>query len=127
MIELLTTLMIRNSVQEVIKQGIVPLITTISSYMIIEGNKERHHYGDSSYFIHEKDEDFYKVRSVRNLCLDFISSLIEALGDLSVHSILYVIEHVLFSSDTRNSSEAVKTVEEVNIYEYTYTSTNPIH
>jgi hypothetical protein len=59
--------------------------------MIIEGGKERYHYGDSSYFIHEKDEDFYKVRSVRNLCLDLISSLIEALGDLSVNSLLYVI------------------------------------
>lgn len=52
--------------------------------MIIEGDKERMHCGDSSYFIHEKDEDFYKVRSIRNLCLDLISSLIEALGDLSV-------------------------------------------
>lgn len=35
LLELLTTLISRQNVQEVVKQGIVPLLTTVSSYMII--------------------------------------------------------------------------------------------
>lgn len=72
--------------------GIVPLITTISSFMIIPRKHERYHLGDFNYFIHEKDEDVYKVRSIRNCCLELVSSLIEVFGDLAVESILYVIE-----------------------------------
>lgn len=85
--------------------GITPLITTISSFMIIPYNKERMHMGDFNHFIHEKDEDIYKVRSIRNCCLDLISSLIEVFGDLAVEAILYVIENLfLLTSTTNNSS-----------------------
>lgn len=94
LIELLTTLVSRPNVQEVVKQGIIPLISSISCFMIVQGNRERHYYGDANYFIHEKDEDVYKVRTIRNCCLDLISSLIEVFGDLAVKSILYVIENI---------------------------------
>ncbi len=98
LIELLTTLVSRQNVQEVVKLGIVPLITTISSYMIVPYKSERHYLGDFNHFIHEKDEDVYKVRSIRNCCLDLVSSLIEVFGDLAVESILYVIENLLFAT-----------------------------
>ncbi len=35
LIELLTTLMTKGSVRPVVEQGLVPLVTTISSYMIL--------------------------------------------------------------------------------------------
>jgi hypothetical protein len=49
--------------------------------MIIPYNRERYHHGDYNYFIHDKDEDIYKLRAIRNSCLDLISSLIEVYGD----------------------------------------------
>jgi len=52
--------------------------------MIVPYNRERYHYGDYNYFIHDKDEDIYKQRSIRNSCLDLISSLIEVYGDQAV-------------------------------------------
>jgi len=100
LIELLTTLISRQNVQEVVKQGIVPLITTISSYMIIPYLKERHHFGDYQHFIHEKDEDFYKQRSIRNSCLDLLSSLIEVFGDVAVESILFVVENLFLTTSS---------------------------
>jgi hypothetical protein len=60
--------------------------------MIIPANRERYHQGDYNYFIHEKDEDIYKERSIRNSCLDLISSLIEVFGDTAVESLLFVIQ-----------------------------------
>ena len=104
LIELLTTLISRANVQEVVKQGIVPLITTISSYMILPRNKERYHIGDYTHFIHDKDEDVYKMRSIRNQCLDLISGLIEVFGDLAVESILFVIENLFLTTSPERSS-----------------------
>jgi len=120
----------------VVKQGIVPLFTTISSFMIIPRNKERHHVGDYNFFIHEKDEAVYKQRTIRNSCLDLISSLIEVFGDIAVSSILFVVENMFLTSSRESSSptkvptaesNAVESIEEVNIYEYTYSSKNKMH
>lgn len=104
--------------------------------MIIARDKERQHRGDSNYFIHDKDEDVYKVRSIRNYALDLVSSLIEVFGDLAVESILFVIENLLLTTSAENISPSkmtmteqnlARTVEEINIYEFTYSSTNKQH
>ena len=86
--------------------GIVPLITTISSFMIITRDRERHHLGDISHFIHDKDEDIYKMRSIRNCCLDLVSSLIEVFGDLAVESILFVIENLFMTTADANQQNS---------------------
>ena len=86
------------------KQGIVPLISTVSSFMIIPFNKESYHFGDYNHFIHDKDEDIYKLRNIRNSCLDLISGLIEVFGDLAVESILFVIENLLLTTSADSSS-----------------------
>jgi hypothetical protein len=72
--------------------------------MIIQGNNERQHIGDYNHFIHERDEDVYKVRSIRNSCLDLIFSLIEVFGDLAVESVLFVIENLFLTTSAENSS-----------------------
>ena len=64
--------------------------------MILPYAHHRHHLGDFNHFIHDKDEDVYKFRSIRNCCLDLVSSLIEVFGDLAVESILFVIENIFF-------------------------------
>jgi hypothetical protein len=77
--------------------------------MIIPANRERYHYGDYSYFIHDKDEDIYKQRSTRNQCLDLISSLIEVYGDLAVESILTVVESLLSKPQSPQVSDEAST------------------
>jgi hypothetical protein len=75
-----------------VRQGIVPLLSTVASYMILPYNRERYHYGDYNHFVHDKTEDVYKQRTIRNSCLDLISSLIEVFGDEAVQSILFIVE-----------------------------------
>lgn len=104
--------------------------------MIIPRLKERHHVGDYNHFIHDKDEDVYKMRNIRNSCLDLISGLIEVFGDLAVESILFVIENLFLTTSAEGSSPTkvksagntqVQTIEEINIYEFSYSSTNKKH
>ena len=83
----------------------MPLISTVASYMILAKKSSREHLGDYNYFIHDKDEDVYKVRSIRNACLDLISSLIEVFGDLAVESILYVVDKVLIGGESVSKIE----------------------
>lgn len=78
--------------------------------MIVPRDKSRQHIGDHNYFIHEKDEDIYKARSIRNSCLDLVSSLIEVFGDIAVESILLVSENMITSnSDGISPSKATPT------------------
>jgi hypothetical protein len=102
--------------------------------MILPREKERYHVGDYNHFIHDKDEDIYKLRNIRNSCLDLISGLIEVFGDLAVESILFVIENLLLTSSADSASPTkmksntqVQSVEEINIYEFSYSSTNKKH
>lgn len=95
LIELLTTLVQRQNLHEVVRQGIVPLMSTVAAYMIVPANRERYYQGDYNYFIHEKGEDIYKERAIRNSCLDLISSLIEVFGDEAVESLLTILESLM--------------------------------
>ena len=87
-------------------------MTTVSSYMILQHFKESHHIGDYNHFIHEKDEDIYKARNIRNSCLDLISGLIEVFGDVAVESILFVIENLFLS--TSGTQLAMTKVSSIN-------------
>jgi hypothetical protein len=82
----------------------------------------------------------YRFRSVRNSCLDLISSLIEVFGDLAVESILYVIDNLFMSTSPSDGDQKMaspqkgfsafslaKSVEEINIFEFTYSSKNKKH
>jgi hypothetical protein len=72
--------------------------------MIITYDKERMHIGDYNHFIHDKDEDIYKSRTIRNSCLELISGLIEVFGDLAIESILFVVENLLLTTTASSSS-----------------------
>ena len=72
--------------------------------MILPRSKERHHVGDYNHFIHDKDEAVYKLRNIRNTCLDLVSGLIEVFGDLAVESILFVIENLFLTTSPEGSS-----------------------
>jgi hypothetical protein len=74
--------------------------------MIIPYSKESYHVGDYNHFIHDKDEDIYKQRNIRNSCLDLVSGLIEVFGDLAVESILFVIENLFLTTSAGSSSPA---------------------
>lgn len=101
---------------------------TVASYMILPSNRERQHVGDYNLFIHDKDEDIYKQRAIRNSCLDLISSLIEVFGDDAVQSILFVIEslfHKGLSASKSNSSDSSE--QTPNLLDNVYISTNRKH
>jgi len=54
LIELLTTLVQRPNVQEVVRQGLIPLLVTVSSYMIVEHSVQREYLADENYFLYDK-------------------------------------------------------------------------
>lgn len=95
LIELLTTLVQRPNVQEVVRQGVIPLLMTISSYMIVEVADEREYLFDPNIFLHDRTESVFKLRNIKNQCVDLFSSLIECFGDLAVQSILQIIQNLL--------------------------------
>lgn len=66
LIELLTTLVQRPNVQEVVKQSLNPLLMTVSSYMIIEFNDHRQYKVDEHYFLHDKTNTIFKIRNIMN-------------------------------------------------------------
>ena len=95
LIELLTTLVQRPNVQEVVKQGINPLLMSVSSYMIVERTDEREYKRDQNIFLHDKTQSVFKLRTIRNQCVDLFSSLIECFGDETTSSILKIIQNLL--------------------------------
>lgn len=54
LIELLTTLVQRPNVQEVVKQGIFPLLSTVAGYMILEHSNQCEFMCDQHFFLHDK-------------------------------------------------------------------------
>ncbi len=103
---------------------------TVASYMILPSNRERQHVGDYNLFIHDKDEDIYKQRAIRNSCLDLISSLIEVFGDDAVQSILFVIEsffHKGLSTWSSIASDSTEQSQTPNLLENVYISSNKKH
>jgi len=95
LIELLTTLVQRPNVQEVVKQGINPLLMTVSSYMIVEHYKQKEYLWDENYFLHDKTQSIYKMRTIKNQCIDLFSSLIEIFRDQVIHSLMLIIDTLL--------------------------------
>jgi len=130
LVELLTSLVSRPSVQEIVKMGVLPLLTTISSYMVLTRDIQDEHTKDKCLFIYSKDEDLFKHRTVRNCCVDLISKLIEDFQDTSVEALVFIIEN-LFLTKTKAQSSPSKikvmqddqkevVAEEVNVYEFSY-------
>lgn len=65
LIELLTSLANKGSMRSLISSGIVPLITSISSYMILSKDQENELVTDQSQFININNDSIYE-HSVRN-------------------------------------------------------------
>jgi hypothetical protein len=99
LIELLTTLVQRPNVQEVVKESLYPLLKTVSSYMIIEFKDSPTYKSDEHYFLHDKTNTSFKKRNIKNQCVDLFSSLIEIFGDLAIKAILNIINNLLGVDD----------------------------
>lgn len=99
LIELLSTLVLRLNVQSLVYQGLIPLITSVSSYLLVQHNQERQHRGDATFFISEDSQEMHRVQSIRNQSLTLISSLIEVFGDDAVQAVLLVVHNILFHSE----------------------------
>ena len=98
LIELLTTLIQRRNVQEVVKQGLVLLIATVAAYCLTEAGDEPEYRHDDRYFLYDKTQQFWKQRRVRNQCLELLGSLIENLGDAAVSAVLQTVDGLVCGS-----------------------------
>jgi len=65
LIELLTSLSNKGSIRNLIFVGMVPLITSVVSYMILSNEQEDEHVDDQSQFIYINNDNVYE-HSVRN-------------------------------------------------------------
>jgi hypothetical protein len=65
LIELLTSLANKGSIRSLIQVGIVPLITSVASYMILSQEQENEQITDQSQFININNDTVYE-HSVRN-------------------------------------------------------------
>lgn len=126
LIELLTSLANKGSIRNLIYVGIVPLITSISSYMILSQEQEQEHMGDQSQFINVNNDIVYE-HSVRNYCLNFISQLIENFDDDAVEAIIFVAEKFLLSMTDNKESGVETNFDEVDVMKYTYNSSDSRH
>ena len=94
LLELLSSLVLRRNVQGLVEQGLVPLITTVSSYLLIQHDQERFYKGDPTFFTADENQEMHRVQSIRNQCLTLISSLIEVFGDMAVQATLLVVQNM---------------------------------
>ena len=99
---------------------------TVSSYMILEHSQSRIYLGDEHFFLHDKTQSIFKLRNIKNQCIDLFSSLIEIFGDHAITSILKIITKLLedqpFEEDKTEEEES-----DYNLKEYAYMSTNAKH
>jgi hypothetical protein len=98
LLELLSTLVLRPNVQTVVLQGLVPLITTVSSYLLIQSDQERQYVADQTYFIADNSQDLLRRESIRSQCLVLIFTLIEVFGDTATQAVLLVVQNIFAST-----------------------------
>ena len=77
---------------------------TVSSYLILQHNRERYHYGDTLFFIGDKSSDMLRVDTIRSQCLVLISSLIEVFADDAVQALIFVIQTMFNVEPTQSLS-----------------------
>jgi hypothetical protein len=94
LIELLNTIIQRPNVQPLVLQGLLPLMKTISFYLLLPYNKEKSHCGDNLFFIQDKSHDMLRMDSIRSQCLVTISSMIEVFGDDAIQVLIIVIQYL---------------------------------
>ena len=59
----------------------MPLVTSVSSYLLVQHSQEKQLKGDPTFFISDETQEMHRIQSIRNQCLTLISSLIEVFGD----------------------------------------------
>jgi len=81
-------------------QGLMPLMTTVSSYLLAQHDCEREHKYDTTYYITDKNQQLLKADSIRSQCLVLLSSIIEVFGDAAIQAILFVIQNIFATTSS---------------------------
>ena len=84
-------------------QGLIPLLTSVSSYLLVQHDHERLCRADPTYFIADKSQELLKVETIRSQCLVLISSLIEVFGDVATQGVLLIIEKLMIKSEPQKT------------------------
>lgn len=80
----------------------MPLTTTVCSYLLVPQREEHVHKHDVTYFLITHDTH---VESVRNKCLQLLSSLIENLGDDAIEAILLFVQNICLTTTKDGKQE----------------------
>lgn len=126
LIELLTSLANKGSMRTLISSGIVPLVTSVTSYMILSKDQETAQVTDPSQFVNANNESIYE-HSVRNYCLDFLSQMIENFDDEAVEACLCICERFLLLMQKQKLPSVETNFDDVDVLSYTYDSHDQTH
>ena len=124
LIELLTSLSNKGSIRNLMFVGMVPLVTSVASYMILSNEQENEQIDDQGQFVYT---DNTYDHTVRNSCLNFISQLIENFDDDAVEAILCVMDNFLLSMVENKEANVETSFDEVDVMKYTYNSSDKRH
>ena len=122
LIELLTTLSSKGSVRLGVKEGMLPLILTVASYMVLQFSEMEKLEAHTQYII-VNDSDTYE-HTVRNYCRAFLSQMIETFDDDAIQSIVFVAEKFLNETEEEAKVESISTdFENIDVKKQLYQST----
>lgn len=88
--------------------GLVPLTTTVCSYLTLEAAREREVKYEPAYYFAEK-QDMLREPTVRGQCLVILNNLVEVFGDPAVQAILLFVQRVFLTQapKTSESNESI--------------------
>ncbi|CAD8134500.1 unnamed protein product [Paramecium pentaurelia] len=116
-IELITILVTKPALYNLIKFGTFPLLNTLTTFLIATKDQERQWVKDPSYFILNDEEELLQ-KSVRTLALRLINDIIEKYGDTFVQQILMVGEKLILNRDEKEFIElAQQIISKLNFQE----------
>jgi hypothetical protein len=116
-IEFLTSLANKGLIRSLIQSGMVPLITSVASYLILSNKQENNQI---AYQIINVNNEIVYIHSERNYCKDFILQIIENVYYNAVEAILLVAEKFLLSIEESKELSVEKNFDDIHVMQYTY-------
>ncbi|CAD8159758.1 unnamed protein product [Paramecium octaurelia] len=108
-IELITILVTKPALYNLIKFGTFPLLNTLSTFLTATKEQEKQWVKDPSYFILNDEEELLQ-KSVRTLALKLINDMIEKYGDQFIQQILIVGEKLILNRDEKEFIDLAQSI-----------------
>ncbi|EGR32294.1 hypothetical protein IMG5_089160 [Ichthyophthirius multifiliis] len=106
-IELVSTLVTKDTLYMLIKLAVFPIINALSHFILLTKDQERQWVYEPNQFVSD-DEDEQNMRSIRNLALQLIFQLIDKFGDITIQALMIVAEKFMMNFDEAHSTQIIK-------------------